>query len=138
MSGLSYAELGSRVPRSGSAYVYIYVTIGEFFAFVMGWDLILEYMIGSAGNANALSGYINALAKNHIQLFLQTLTPMNVPQLASYVDFFALFLSLVVTGLFNFYYNYKRKFRIKCFAISSSTYYRCERIGVSQQNHHSV
>ena len=101
MSGLSYAELGSRVPRSGSAYVYIYVTIGEFFAFVMGWDLILEYMIGSAGNANALSGYINALAKNHIKLFLQTLTPMNVPQLASYVDFFALFLSLVVTGLFN-------------------------------------
>lgn len=99
LSGLSYAELGSRVPRSGSAFVYIYVTIGELAAFVMGWDLILEYMIGTAGNANALSGYINALTGNKIQKFLFQLTPMNVPELASYVDFFAFLLAMVVTGL---------------------------------------
>ena len=45
---MAYAELGARIPKSGSAYTYIYITIGEFVAFIVGWDVLMEYMIGIA------------------------------------------------------------------------------------------
>jgi APA family basic amino acid/polyamine antiporter len=60
-AALCYAEFASIVPVSGSAYTYAYATLGEFLAWVMGWDLILEYAGGAALVANGWSGYLQSV-----------------------------------------------------------------------------
>ncbi|GIE86909.1 amino acid permease [Actinoplanes regularis] len=59
-SALSYAELASSIPVSGSAYTYAYATLGEIVAWVIGWDLILEYGVSVAGIAVGWGGNLNA------------------------------------------------------------------------------
>ncbi|HSI29101.1 MAG: amino acid permease, partial [Methylophilaceae bacterium] len=56
-AALSYAELAASVGGSGSAYGYSYVAFGEFFAWVIGWILLLEYGVGAAAVANGWAGY---------------------------------------------------------------------------------
>ncbi len=56
-AGLCYAEFASMIPIAGSAYTYSYATLGEFFAWIIGWDLVLEYLFGASTVAVGWSGY---------------------------------------------------------------------------------
>src|ERR1700752_2886230 len=60
-AGLCYAEFASMIPIAGSAYTYGYATLGEIFAWIIGWDLILEYAFGAATVASGWSGYLLSL-----------------------------------------------------------------------------
>src|SRR5204863_1780641 len=61
LAGLCYAELAAMIPQAGSAYAYSYATLGELVAWIIGWDLILEYAVGNVAVAIAWSGYLNSL-----------------------------------------------------------------------------
>src|ERR1700732_1708228 len=63
-AGLCYAEMASTVPVAGSAYTYAYATMGEFVAWIIGWDLILEYAFGATTVAIGWSGYITSFLRD--------------------------------------------------------------------------
>lgn len=63
LAGLCYAELASMIPHAGSAYSYCYATLGEFIAWIIGWDLILEYAVGNVAVAISWGDYFTALAR---------------------------------------------------------------------------
>jgi APA family basic amino acid/polyamine antiporter len=63
-AGLCYAEFASMIPIAGSAYTYAYATLGEFIAWIIGWDLILEYLFGASTVAVGWSGYIVSFFKD--------------------------------------------------------------------------
>ncbi|XP_035278416.1 probable cationic amino acid transporter [Anguilla anguilla] len=101
LSGVCYAEFGVRVPKTtGSAYTYSYVTVGEFVAFFIGWNLILEYLIGTAAGASALSSMFDSLANHSISGFMiqhvGTLNGLGKGE-ESYPDFLALVIAVLVT-----------------------------------------
>ncbi|XP_017886270.1 cationic amino acid transporter 2-like isoform X1 [Ceratina calcarata] len=101
-AGLCYAEFGARVPRAGSAYVYSYVTMGEFTAFVIGWTLILEYVIGSASVVRGLSTYVDALFNNSMRNAFESAAPIDISHLSSYPDFFAFGVTLIFSAALAF------------------------------------
>src|SRR5213075_3343825 len=63
-AGLCYAEFASLIPIAGSAYTYGYATLGEIFAWIIGWDLVLEYAFGAATVASGWSGYVLSLLQD--------------------------------------------------------------------------
>ena len=99
LSGLCYAEFGARVPQTtGSAYTYSYLTVGEVWAFVIGWNLILEYMIGTAADAAALSGSFDYAIGYRVKNWTLThIGAFDTPYLGDYPDILSFTFTIIVT-----------------------------------------
>lgn len=117
LSALCYAEFGTRVPKAGSAYVYTYISLGEFWAFVIGWNIILEHMIGNpyknvllayctvfilgaASVARAWSGYVDSLFGGVISNATVAITgEMHEQLLSRHPDLLAFFVCIAYASL---------------------------------------
>jgi len=108
-AGLCYAEMASMIPVAGSAYTYAYATMGELVAWIIGWDLILEYLVGAATVSVGWSGYLCRFVKivtGHDLPSAWTHAPLlwNIDQqhfqiTGAFVNLPAVFIVLAVTAL---------------------------------------
>src|ERR1700709_2080776 len=89
LAGLCYAEFASMIPIAGSAYTYSYATMGEFIAWIIGWDLVLEYALGAATVSIGWSQYFNE--------FLNTFFHVHIPFSLCHSPFES---SITTTGMY--------------------------------------
>ncbi|KAM9822304.1 cationic amino acid transporter 4 [Syngnathus typhle] len=103
LAAFCYAEFGARIPKTGSAYMFTYVSVGEVWAFLIGWNVILENMIGGAAVARAWSGYLDSIFNHAIQNFTEShIMRWDVPFLAHYPDILAAGILLVASLFISF------------------------------------
>ncbi len=99
LAALCYAELASTVPVSGSAYTYVYATMGEFFAWIIGWGLILEYALGAATVAIGWSGYFTDFLHAALNITLPKMLVTNPFDEGGFINLPAAVIILLITGL---------------------------------------
>ncbi|KJE26750.1 amino acid permease family protein [Geobacillus kaustophilus] len=100
-AALCYAEFASTVPVSGSAYTYSYATFGELIAWILGWDLILEYGVASSAVAVGWSGYFQGLLSGFGIELPKALTSAYDPAKGTFIDLPAIIIVLFITFLLN-------------------------------------
>jgi APA family basic amino acid/polyamine antiporter len=98
-SALSYSELASTIPVSGSAYTYSYATLGELVAWIIGWDLILEYGVSVAAIAVGWAGYLQSLLESLFGFSLPDAVAGPPSDPGGFVNLPAVFVVLAVTAL---------------------------------------
>ena len=98
-AALCYAEFASTVPVSGSAYTYSYATFGELIAWILGWDLILEYGLASSAVASGWSGYFQGLLAGFGIHFPKALSSAFDPANGTFVDLPAIIITFIITLL---------------------------------------
>lgn len=100
LAAMCYSELASMIPVSGSAYSYAYATMGELMAWIIGWDLVLEYALASSTVAIGWAGYLTSFLDNfgvHLPTYLTTAYLAN-PE-AGFINLPAVAIILLLTGL---------------------------------------
>ena len=96
-AALCYSEFASMIPESGSAYTYSYVAFGEVIAWILGWDMVLEYGLASSAVASGWSGYFQSLLAGFGIHFPTALTSAFNPSKGTFIDLPAVLIVLIVT-----------------------------------------
>uniref|UniRef100_A0A9L0SMM0 Solute carrier family 7 member 4 n=2 Tax=Equus caballus TaxID=9796 RepID=A0A9L0SMM0_HORSE len=99
LATLCYAELAVPVPHRGSAYLFTYMSMGELWAFLIGWNIFIECLIVGAAVARACSSYVDAIFSHQISSFTETHVGIwQVPLLAQYPDFLVAGIALLASA----------------------------------------